>query len=490
MAKTDKGRRADRPARRGRRVALVAGIVAASLVVLCGGGAVGATLYFDGRAHPGVELAGQSLAGLDAAALTAKVERLAGGQTLTVNLADGAEDLTTLTADASDVGLVVDVPATVEAALQADRDLGVVAALNPWRPKPVGFVASVDRGAVDRWVAANLARHGVAPKDATVRYDEAAGLFVTTPSAAGQAIDTAPLAQAVAGWAKDPTRAPTVDLTTHESAPAISDEAAAGAAAAANRGLDLTLTVSTDVGSFTVPRQSIAAWTVVTPKPAAGEVAVTHDAAAMRQELAAGLVDAVTRPRVDQVVETTPAGKRLGVVQHGSNGVALADQAAVVDQVIAALDKGEGLSLVAETTVDEFQTVEQRVDASGEGKWIDVNLSTFRVTPYVNDEPVNSFYVSYGKPGWETPVGTFKVTWTTSRDRMIGQPDPVTGQPEYDLMVDWVTYFTSDGVAFHSAPWAAPYGANVSHGCVNMAPAAAEWIYWWTPPGTTIVVHY
>jgi lipoprotein-anchoring transpeptidase ErfK/SrfK len=29
----------------------------------------------------------------------------------------------------------------------------------------------------------------------------------------------------------------------------------------------------------------------------------------------------------------------------------------------------------------------------------------------------------------------------------------------------------------------------MSHGCVNLSPEHAKWLYEWTPMGTTVVVH-
>ncbi len=53
----------------------------------------------------------------------------------------------------------------------------------------------------------------------------------------------------------------------------------------------------------------------------------------------------------------------------------------------------------------------------------------------------------------------------------------------YDLPgVPWVSYFTEDGVSFHGTYWHNDYGKERSHGCVNMTPQAAKWIYRWTLP--------
>ncbi|MCJ7696166.1 MAG: L,D-transpeptidase, partial [Anaerolineaceae bacterium] len=56
--------------------------------------------------------------------------------------------------------------------------------------------------------------------------------------------------------------------------------------------------------------------------------------------------------------------------------------------------------------------------------------------------------------------------------------------------VPWVSYITGNGVAFHGAYWHNDYGTPRSHGCINMAPDAARWIYLWTMPSVPVDKHY
>jgi hypothetical protein len=53
----------------------------------------------------------------------------------------------------------------------------------------------------------------------------------------------------------------------------------------------------------------------------------------------------------------------------------------------------------------------------------------------------------------------------------------------YDLPgIPWVSYITENGVAFHGTYWHNDYGRPRSHGCINLTPQAAKWIYRWTDP--------
>ncbi len=48
--------------------------------------------------------------------------------------------------------------------------------------------------------------------------------------------------------------------------------------------------------------------------------------------------------------------------------------------------------------------------------------------------------------------------------------------------VPWVCYITKNGVAFHGTYWHNDYGQPRSHGCINLTPKAAKWIFRWTLP--------
>jgi lipoprotein-anchoring transpeptidase ErfK/SrfK len=52
----------------------------------------------------------------------------------------------------------------------------------------------------------------------------------------------------------------------------------------------------------------------------------------------------------------------------------------------------------------------------------------------------------------------------------------------FDLRdVPFVQYFTG-GYALHAAYWHDDFGKEHSHGCVNLAPKDAAWLFAWTDP--------
>ncbi|MBN1935005.1 MAG: LysM peptidoglycan-binding domain-containing protein [Anaerolineae bacterium] len=119
---------------------------------------------------------------------------------------------------------------------------------------------------------------------------------------------------------------------------------------------------------------------------------------------------------------------------------------------------------------------------SGTEKWIDVNLSTQTLTAYEGQTAVLSARVSTGTRWTPTVVGTFKiyVKYTSA---------PMSGPGYYLPNVPYVMYFYR-GYGIHGTYWHNNFGTPMSHGCVNMATADAQWIFNWAPAGTKVITHY
>jgi lipoprotein-anchoring transpeptidase ErfK/SrfK len=124
-------------------------------------------------------------------------------------------------------------------------------------------------------------------------------------------------------------------------------------------------------------------------------------------------------------------------------------------------------------------------DFPPEDKRILVDLASQTVTAYEGDRVVFMSRVSTGvrlrEGGFATPKGNYRTT-RKRPCRHMANPANAYGSG-FDLPgVPWVSYFTSDGVAFHGAYWHNDFGVPHSHGCINMTPQAAKWIYRWTTP--------
>jgi LysM repeat protein len=116
------------------------------------------------------------------------------------------------------------------------------------------------------------------------------------------------------------------------------------------------------------------------------------------------------------------------------------------------------------------------------GRWIDVDLSSQRLTAYQGNSPVFSALISSGLSRTPTVIGRFKVQTKLRSTRMRG--------PGYDLPgVPYTMYFYK-GYAIHGTYWHNNFGHPMSHGCVNMRTADAGWLFNWASVGTPVVTHW
>jgi len=80
---------------------------------------------------------------------------------------------------------------------------------------------------------------------------------------------------------------------------------------------------------------------------------------------------------------------------------------------------------------------------------------------------------------WSTPLGKYKV----SRKFVSLQMSGGTTGAGYDLPgIGWTSIFATGGVAIHSTFWHNNFGDPMSHGCVNLAPEDARWVFRWLLP--------
>ena len=134
--------------------------------------------------------------------------------------------------------------------------------------------------------------------------------------------------------------------------------------------------------------------------------------------------------------------------------------------------------------------------APAEGHWVDVNLTEQIATAYDGREVIRIALVSTGRPGWETPVGTFPVLRRVEKDTMdgstlVGQGPRGAGADYKVENVRYVQYFTDDGAAIHENYWRRPatFGMPGSHGCIGMTPGDAAWFWDFAALGTPLVIH-
>jgi len=115
-------------------------------------------------------------------------------------------------------------------------------------------------------------------------------------------------------------------------------------------------------------------------------------------------------------------------------------------------------------------------------KHIYVDLPTQSVSAFEGEAALLVARCASGGKGTRTPVGTFHTYHKGPSVHMSNDGEAGAGRP-YDLPgVPWVSFFTGTGISFHGTYWHNDYGQPRSHGCVNLTPADAKFIYRWSRP--------
>jgi hypothetical protein len=145
--------------------------------------------------------------------------------------------------------------------------------------------------------------------------------------------------------------------------------------------------------------------------------------------------------------------------------------------------------------------------SEGNRKWIDISIRDQTLIAYEGTKAAYVTLVSSGIAGLANPEkapatvrGTFMIHTKHVSSTMDGDEDV---SDSYSLRdVPFVQYFHK-GYALHAAYWHDQFGKVRSHGCVNLAPIDAAWLFEWTDPqvpqgwhgvinkerGTAVVIH-
>ena len=148
---------------------------------------------------------------------------------------------------------------------------------------------------------------------------------------------------------------------------------------------------------------------------------------------------------------------------------------------------GAGLKVLSE---DEVSPISPDIDPAD--KTIRVDLTYQTLFCYEGLKEVYFCRISsgavYNASGeavdkWETPVGDLNTHWKIISLNMSGGS---SGAGYSTPAVPWVTMISGEGVAIHGAFWHNDFGERRSHGCINVKPEDAKWIFRWTTPHVSL----
>ena len=121
-------------------------------------------------------------------------------------------------------------------------------------------------------------------------------------------------------------------------------------------------------------------------------------------------------------------------------------------------------------------------------KRVIVNINQQTLSCYEGNNEVYFCQVSTGRKlddlglpvdTWETPPGSH---WIWRKLISLHMSGGATGAGWDTMGIGWTSLFVGQGVAIHSTFWHNDFGTPKSHGCVNVLPDDAKWIFRWTTP--------
>jgi lipoprotein-anchoring transpeptidase ErfK/SrfK len=134
---------------------------------------------------------------------------------------------------------------------------------------------------------------------------------------------------------------------------------------------------------------------------------------------------------------------------------------------------GTVVNIDASGTKSSFTVPEQLVAT--------IDDATHQMTIVRNGKVEKTFPVSMGKPSHATPNGTYYVLEKMAEIVMDSSTYgvPVNSAEGYKIKVQDAVRIDNSGNFVHSAPWSVGDQGkrNVSHGCINLSPANAQWFY-------------
>ncbi|HNV97123.1 MAG TPA: L,D-transpeptidase family protein [bacterium] len=118
-------------------------------------------------------------------------------------------------------------------------------------------------------------------------------------------------------------------------------------------------------------------------------------------------------------------------------------------------------------------------------KLIKIDIKTQKLEYYSEEKLLDSFLISSGIRGMDTPLGNFKVL-----DKILSKQYGGRGYDFYYPNTKWNLHFTTQKYRFyiHGAYWHNNFGKKMSHGCINVSYADMEPLYSWADIDTKIII--
>lgn len=173
-------------------------------------------------------------------------------------------------------------------------------------------------------------------------------------------------------------------------------------------------------------------------------------------------------------------GRRGGVSMSRRDGVHIREEVTLHHRHLLRLDAG----WVPAAAVLRPEVPAAPHDLATSERWVDVDRTRQVLVAFEGNTPVFATLVSSGRPGNPTAPGEHRVWAKLATTDMSNVDDSsiTSAASLYTVSrVPWVMFFHNDQ-ALHGAFWHDMFGQSHSHGCVNLAPRDAAWLFSWSPP--------
>jgi len=120
-------------------------------------------------------------------------------------------------------------------------------------------------------------------------------------------------------------------------------------------------------------------------------------------------------------------------------------------------------------------------------RWIDVNLFEQTLAVYDGNRMVFATLIATGIEPFYTRPGVFPIREKLESTPMRGAFEADRSDFYYLEDVPWTMYF-DEARALHAAYWRTRMGFAQSHGCVNLSPGDAHWLFNWANEGDWVHV--
>ncbi|MDY6873792.1 MAG: L,D-transpeptidase [Chloroflexota bacterium] len=121
-------------------------------------------------------------------------------------------------------------------------------------------------------------------------------------------------------------------------------------------------------------------------------------------------------------------------------------------------------------------------------RWIEIDLFEQVMAVYEEGQLQFATIVATGVEPFYTRPGVFQIDEKKPLETMRGAFEADRSDFYYLQDVPWTMYF-DEARALHAAYWRTFFGYPQSHGCVNLSPGDANWLFQWADEGDYVWVH-